>query len=405
MNAEESTPSRRRLLRGLALAPAAALGSTVTGCGPVGAPESAPAELPSDTTTTATSPSAQLASPAPAEPARPEAAELTIRWNGLDPAGQAAALDFVSDLWTGDAIRVTPDFSDWASSFDKILTGFAAGTAPDIWQGGGLWTPLLAAKGATLFVDDFVSGWDGWPDFYTAAVDDVTYEDHVHGVPYRVNLRSPVIRPSMFEAAGLESKVPGTWEELREVAPELTVRLSDKWEQAGFNQSGGSQDWDSWLLQAGPLLEPGASPPTIDREAVRAVLEQYVFLNDAVVMPIGGMDSGVPNLHPFCAGKVAIQQLWPGDLANCELNDPIVFDDSVAGEPWIGPFGEKIVPLHIDKYMAYRLTKSPAAVYTVLERLSDLDVNFAINVETRRSLPCRVAMESYAIFRDSPDAS
>ena len=93
MNAEESTPSRRRLLRGLALAPAAALGSTLAGCGLVGFPESAPAELPSDTTTTATSPSAQPASPAPAEPARPEAEALTIRWNGLDPGGQAAATD------------------------------------------------------------------------------------------------------------------------------------------------------------------------------------------------------------------------------------------------------------------------------------------------------------------------
>ena len=380
MNAEESTPSRRRLLRGLALAPAAALGSTLAGCGPVGSPESAPAELPSDTTTTATSPSAQPASPAPAEPARPEAAALTIRWNGLDPGGQAAATDFASRLRDETGISVTPDFSDWSSSFQKIITGIAAGTAPDIWQGGGLWTPVLAANGGTLFLDDFVNDWSHWPDFYPAAVDDVTYEDHVHGVPYRVNLRSPVIRPSMFAAAGLDPKAPGTWEELREVAPQLTVRLGDKWEQAGFDQSGGSQDWDSWLLQAGPLLEPDISPPTINRGAVRAVLEQYVFLGSAVVMPPGGMDSGVPNLHPFCAGKVAIQRLWPGDLANCELNDPMVFNDSVAGEPWVGPFGEKIVPLHIDKYMAYKLTKSPAAVYTVLEHLSDPDVNFEINV-------------------------
>ena len=397
MSANWRPTTRRRLLRGAVLLPAT-LTFSVSGCGTFGVPELATADRPSATPSTLEAP----ASSAPFEAARSQATELTIRWNGLDPGGQAAALDFAAHLWDDVAISVIPDFTDWASSFQKISRELGSGSAPDIWQAGGLWTSVLAAKGVTLGLDEFVDGWAEWPDFYPAAVDDVTYQDQVHGVPYRVNLRSPVIRPSMFEAAGLEPNVPTTWEELNEVAPQLTISQDGRYEQAGFNQFGGSQDWDLWLQQAGPLLESDKNRPTIDRDSVRAALEQTVYISSAAVMPRDGMESGVPNLHAFCAGRVAIQRLWPGDLANCEFNAPDVFEDSMVGEPWVGPSGQKVVQMFIDKYMGYKLTKSPESVYTVFERLSDLDVNLAINVESLRSMPCRVAMESHAIYGVSP---
>lgn len=401
MTAVSSHPSRRRFLGRALLAPAAGLTFALTGCGGLRDLDLATAE-PAAAPATSSPPPEPPASVAPAEPARPAAVELTIRWNGLDPAGQAAALDFASGLWAGDAIRVTPDFTDWASSYGKISAGLADGSAPDIWQAGGLWTALLAAKGGTLFLDDFVNGWSEWDDFYPSAVDDVTYDNRIHGLPYRVNLRSPVIRPGMFEAVGLEPKIPDTWDELNAVAPQMTFRDGDDWEQVGFNQFTGSMEWNAWLLEAGPLHEPGTSPPKINRAALDATLRQYLHFVADGVMPVGGFDPEIFNLHPYCAGSAAIMRLWSGDLANCELNEIGVFADSAAGLPWLGPSGQRVTQVYVDKYMAYRLTKSPAAVYTALERLSDLDVNHAINVETRRSLPCRVAMESYPIFSVSP---
>ena len=78
---------------------------------------------------------------------------------------------------------------------------------------------MLAAKGGLLFIDDLVSRWSEWPDFYPRGVEDVTYEGHVLGVPYRFNYRgNPIIRPSMYETAGMEVHVSRTWDEVNEAA-------------------------------------------------------------------------------------------------------------------------------------------------------------------------------------------
>ena len=92
------------------------------------------------------------AAAAPAAAAALEGVEIEVRWNGLDPAGQAAAKDGIVAFKEESGIVIKADFSDWASSFQKITTGFAAGTAPDIWQAGGLWTPVLAANGGDVAI-------------------------------------------------------------------------------------------------------------------------------------------------------------------------------------------------------------------------------------------------------------
>jgi hypothetical protein len=52
--------------------------------------------------------------------------------------------------------------------------------------------------------------------------------------------------------------------------------------------------------------------------------------------------------------------------------------------------------------MAYKLTRSPDAVFATLEWLSRVEVNYAINVQWRRSMPCRAAAESLGLYQISP---
>ena len=329
--------------------------------------------------------------------------EIEVRWNGLDPAGQEAANVHLAAFKEESGITIKPDFSDWASSFQKITTGFAAGTAPDIWQGGGLWTTVLAAKGGTLFIDEFVNSWSEWPDFYPVGIEDVTYEGHVHGVPYRFNYRgNPVIRPSVYEAAGMEVRVPRTWDEVNEDAQKLTIRDGTRYEQAGFNLQHSTQVYEDWLIQAGgnTFDRQRTRPTNLNQQGLTA-LSQHVHFGYEGSMPPEGMDSGIPNLHAFCAGRVAIQQLWPGDLANCEVNAPNLFADVLVGEPFTGPV-EQAIQIYVDKYQSYKLTRSPEGVFATLEWLSRPQVNLEINIESRRSMPCRAAMESYDIYFVEP---
>ncbi len=354
--------------------------------------------------------------PAPVDAAAPEDAmvdgdammyedvEIEFRFNGLNPAGQQAARGEIDNFKALTGITVKPDFSDWASSFQKITTGFAAQSAPDIWYGGGLWTPVLAAKGQVLEIDEYVAGWDEWSDFYPRGIEDVTYEGHIQGVPYRFNYRaSPVIRPSSFTAAGIEVVAPTTWEELNAVTQQLTIRDGDRFEQAGFNLQHHTQVYEDWLYQAGGnyFSEDRTMPLNLTPEGISALSQHVRHGLVDNVMPAESMDSGVPNLHAFCAGRVAIQQLWPGDVGNCETNAPDVFADILVGEPFTGP-KEQIMQIYVDKYMPWKFTKTPDATFETMKYFASPGPNYEINVVGDRSMPCRVAMESYELYKSEP---
>ena len=333
-----------------------------------------------------------------------EGVEIEFRFNGLNPAGQEAARAEIVNFKELSGITVKPDFSDWASSFQKITTGFAAQSAPDIWYGGGLWTPVLAAKGQVLEIDEYVNNWDEWSDYYPAARADVAYNGQIYGVPYRTNYRgSPVIRASLFEIAGLEVVVPSTWDELNAVTQQLTIRDGDRYEQAGVNVQHHTHVYEDWLFQAGGnyFSEDRTMPLNLSPEGI-AALSQHVRhgLIDET-MPKEGMDSGVPNLHAFCAGRVAYQQLWPGNVGNCETNAPDVFADLFVGEPLKGP-KERVMQIYVDKYMPWKFTKNPDATFATMQYFASPGPNYEINVVGDRSMPCRVAMESYEIYRYGP---
>ena len=78
------------------------------------------------------SPSSRAPTATPAPTPTLAGVEVEVRWNGLDPAGQAAANELLHEFAQESGITIKADFADWASSYQKITTGFAAGTAPDI---------------------------------------------------------------------------------------------------------------------------------------------------------------------------------------------------------------------------------------------------------------------------------
>ncbi len=388
--------TRRRALAGMAgatgLAVLAACGEEEAVAAPVAPAPDAPA--PSDDGADAAAPSEMMF----------EDVEIEFRFNGLNPAGQEAARAEIVNFKELSGITVKADFSDWASSFQKITTGFAAQSAPDIWYGGGLWTPVLAAKGQVLEIDEYVNNWDEWSDFYPRGIEDVTYEGHIQGVPYRFNYRaSPVIRPSMFEAAGLEVVVPSTWDELNAVTQQLTIRDGDRYEQAGINVEHHTQVYEDWLYQAGGnyFSEDRTMPLNSSPEGVQALSQHVRHGLVDETMPKEGMDSGVPNLHAFCAGRVAYQQLWPGNVGNCETNAPDVFADLFVGEPLRGP-KEQVMEIYVDKYMPWKLTKNADATFATMQYFASPGPNYEINVVGDRSMPCRVAMESYELYKKEP---
>jgi multiple sugar transport system substrate-binding protein len=281
---KQTTLSRRRFLQGMALAGSAA---ALAACAaPAGAPSGAAA------------PSAS-------------GAKILVRLNGIDPPGQEFANQFVIDYGAENNVSIEIDYTDWASSFQKITTGLAGGTAPDIFMGGGLWTPPIASKGGALNLNDWIENWAEWEDWYQGARDDVTYEGNVSAIPYRQNTRGNIIyRKSLFEEAGLDPAAPPTnWIEAQEMAAKLTKKTDDKWDIAGWNVimaiNDLTQQYEDAIYQAGGgYFNDDRTAPTNNTPEGQEALQFLVSFIENGIIPPEGMDSGVPNLNAYSAGSM-----------------------------------------------------------------------------------------------------
>ncbi|MEZ4713710.1 MAG: sugar ABC transporter substrate-binding protein [Caldilineaceae bacterium] len=372
--------SRRTMLRGLAMLGGAAV---VAACG--APPAGAPAE-------SGAAPSGS-------------GAKILLRLNGIDPPGQEFADKFIADYNAENNVNIEIDYTDWASSFQKATTGLAGGTAPDIFMGGGLWTPVIASKGGALVLDDYVATWDDWEDWYEGARKDVTYNGHISAVPYRMNARGNIIyRKSMFEEAGLDpEKPPATWEEAHEMASQLTKKDGDKYDMAGWlivmNPPDLTQQYEDALFQAGGhyFNEDRTQPLNNTPEGEEALQFWVSFVQDGV-LPAEGMDSGIPNLNAYSAGKIALFPGWPQDMLNTKLNAPEIWDDTLVGPPLTHK--EQAYQIYVDKYFIYSGTKVPDEAAALVRALVSGDAATAIGIEGVWGLPCRKLQESAKLYED-----
>ena len=110
---------------------------------------------------------------------------------------------------------------------------------------------------------------------------------------------------------------------------------------------------------------------------------------------------GSTNLRVFCAGNVAIQMLWPGDVGNCRERAPHVFSDLAVAPPLEGSRG-RAMQLYVDKYMVWKDSANPDAAFDLLKHLATPVPNYEMNDLGGVALPSRGAMEDFALFRSDP---
>lgn len=371
--------SRRSLLRGLALLGGAAV---VTACS-----ASAPASSPSADTESA-------------------GADILLRLNGIDAPGQEFANDFIAEYNAQNNVNVEIDYTDWPSSFQKITTGIAGGTAPDIFMGGGLWTPVIASKNGALELDDYIEEWSEWSDWYEGAREDVHYLGKIFAVPYRMNARGNIIyRKSLFEEAGLDPNVPPqSWEDAHEFAAKLTRKQGDKFEVSGWYismiPSDLTQQYEDALYQAGGnYFNEERTQPLNNTPEGEAALQFWVHFVEQGILPKEGLDSGVPNLHAYSAGKIALFAGWPQDMLNVKLNAPEIWEDTLVAPPLKNK--EQVYQIYVDKYFVYSGSKVPNESVELVRTLVSEEVGIKLGIEGTWGLPARKAHEQAPSYQDA----
>lgn len=104
---------------------------------------------------------------------------------------------------------------------ERLTSALAKGTAPDIFRFHNTWTPMFKSEldkmPANIYsVADFTTS------FYPVALSDLTVGTSLVGVPLEYDGLTLFINEEIFEKTGKSN--PATWNELRQLARELTIK-------------------------------------------------------------------------------------------------------------------------------------------------------------------------------------
>jgi multiple sugar transport system substrate-binding protein len=256
-------------------------------------------------------------------------------WGG-DQVGQLEA-QLKAYNESQDKIHVTYTVQD--SMEEKLLTAIVSNQAPDVVLWDRFNTSVYAPKGAFTQLDDLVAK-DSLDisKFYQPAVDELTYDGKLYGIPLTVDSRVIFYNKAMFAEAQIDPATITDWESLRQAAIKLTKRDGDKLVQSGFSLKDVGL-FNNWIQQAGgKMIDDGASPAktAYNSQAGLDVLAYWKqLINVDKVYELGFEDAFGGD--GFKAGKVAMTFNGPWTLQSYK---DAGLDFGVIGQP-VGPTGAK----------------------------------------------------------------
>jgi ABC-type sugar transport system, periplasmic component len=116
----------------------------------------------------------------------------------------------------------------------RVLTALQSGAAPDIIDVQHGWVNGYAQNGLVIPLDDVLQDRE---DYIPAALDYVTWDGKLWGIPYRIETHAVIYNRGHFTEVGLDpDSPPETWAELVDVATKLT-----KEGRSGFAITGGGE--------------------------------------------------------------------------------------------------------------------------------------------------------------------
>ncbi|PSP12307.1 MAG: ABC transporter substrate-binding protein, partial [Cyanobacteria bacterium SW_9_47_5] len=207
----------------------------------------------------------------------------------------------------------------------KILTSVVGEVPPDL-----LWfVPQLTGQLVEL---DAIRPLEDWLNQspVKSEIDPVLFESmelngHIWSVPFGTNNAAIFYRPSLFEKAGI-TKIPQTWEELREAAKKLTQDFDGDGltDQYGMFLSLGKGEWTvfAWLpfvYSAGGELLENKQPNLVDSGTI-AALQFGANLVEEGWATLSAPERGF-ELNNFLTGRAAMQVTGPWTLGQLRQTD------------------------------------------------------------------------------------
>ncbi|WP_242024447.1 ABC transporter substrate-binding protein [Trichocoleus sp. FACHB-591] len=267
--------------------------------------------------------------PAIAAPNSSQVTHLTL-WQGVNPPPNRDVLQKLVDRFNQTHMDIQVD-SIYVGQPDeqmpKILAAVVGNSAPDMLWFAPMITGQLVELGAVRPLEQWLDQSPLREQIAPTLFETMELENHLWSIPFGTNNVGIFYRPSLFQAAGI-TKLPQTWEELRQVAQTLT-RDTDgdcRIDQHGMLLPLGKGEWTvfNWLpfmwSGGGELTDAGEANPAavnLANSGAIAALQLWRDLLDDGSAVLSLPERGY-ELDGFLAGKVAMQLSGPWTLGQLQ---------------------------------------------------------------------------------------
>lgn len=252
--------------------------------------------------------------------------ELTL-WHGINPPPNRDVFnELVNEFNAEHDFRIKPLYVGQPDQqLPKILTSVVGGVPPDILWFGPMLTGQLVELDAIRPIGDWLRNSPVGDRLDPSLLGGMTLEGEIWSIPMATNNIGLFYRPSLFAEAGIET-LPQTWDELREVARQLTADLDDDGtpDRYGMLLPLGKGEWTvfTWLPflygTGGELIE-GNAPDLRSPEAIAALEFWQSLIEDGSVM-LSQPERGY-ELTDYLDGRVAMQLTGPWTLGQLSALD------------------------------------------------------------------------------------
>ena len=169
-------------------------------------------------------------------------------------------------------LELVPEFES-----QKLLTGFASESVPDLVWMGRADVASWAARGVLMPMDDLLAdGRINLDEIYPAALEDVKYDGQTYGFPQFMDVRALYVNLDALGEVGTDPTAvnTGDWDQLAQLGAQLVKRNGEAVERWGFDHK--MQAGWLWLwaqANGGKLMSDDGSEVTFTDEKVVEALE------------------------------------------------------------------------------------------------------------------------------------
>lgn len=320
-------------------------------------------------------------------------AEVTV-WMYPVIADQDASIEFWDQVEADfeaehDDIDLTIEQQPWEGRDEKIATAIASGQGPDLVLLTPDQTLQYQATGGLKAVDGAVE--DDRDAFLPSALEVVTFEDELYGVPIYHTSTTAAYNMAAFEAAGI-TEPPTTWDDVLAAAPALAANGVAVMDYSGSPEMTLNLSFYPLLWQAGgSVFTEDGSDVAFDGPEGLAALQFLLDLQAQGGLPAdAATKANAVDGGPLGTGTAAMgYALTATDIEH--LRAGVGAENVVVGEPLTG---EEQVSFGIPGVLALTsISDDDDAAYEVASFIASPEVSARLN-EAAGTFPARTDVDA-----------